>query len=92
MPVMNYRVLLDKLLRIQRAVGVESNLTVQKMLMDAEECLLELEKERVQTLLRDAHRSVISEPRTEPNSFALHAESREFQVPLDGLFGGGRLR
>jgi hypothetical protein len=71
---MNPQNLLDKLIQIERAIGVETNFTVKKMLIEAEEFLLELEKERVQALHRDAYRSVLSGFRSEPSSFALRPE------------------
>jgi hypothetical protein len=55
---MNHRDLLDKLIRIERAIGVESNLTVHKMLIEAEDCLLELAKERAESLRREEVQSV----------------------------------
>ena len=71
---MNPKDLLDKLIQIERAIGVETNFTVKKMLIEAEGCLLELEKQRVQALHRDADRSVLSGFQTEPSSFALRPE------------------
>jgi hypothetical protein len=72
---MNHQKLLDKLIRIERAIGVEDNLTLQKMLMDAEESLLALEKERVQTLRRDVSQSALSGFQNESSSFALRPDA-----------------
>lgn len=73
---MNHRDLLNKLIQIERAIGIQDNLTVQNMLMDAEQCLLDLEKERVQTMRREADLSALSGFQNEPSSFALRAEAR----------------
>jgi hypothetical protein len=58
---MNHQDLLDKLIRIERAIGVESNLAVHKMLIEAEDCLLELAKERAESLSRDAAQPLLDE-------------------------------
>lgn len=73
---MNHRDLLDKLIRIERAIGVQDNLTLQKMLMDAEESLLALEKERAQNLRRDVDLSALSGFQNESSSFALRPNSK----------------
>jgi hypothetical protein len=73
---MNHTQLLDKLIQIERAIGTEDNLTLQKMLMDAEQCLLDLEKERVRTLRRDVDLSALSGFQGGPASFALRADVR----------------
>jgi len=71
---MNHKDLLDKLIQIERAIGVETNFTVKKMLMEAEECLLELEKEGLQSPHGNACRPALSEFQTEPSSFSLRSE------------------
>ena len=73
---MDHKDLLDKLIQIQQAIGVETNFTVQKMLMEAQDCLLELEKERVENLRRNARqsdpvKSILQGFQAEPNSFTL---------------------
>lgn len=71
---MNPKDLLEKLIKIEQAIGVETNFSVKKMLIEAEECLLQLEKERVQALRGDAYRSDSSEFQIEPGSSALRPE------------------
>ena len=85
---MNHRDLLNKLLQIEQAIGVESNFTIHEMLMDAENCLLRLEKERIEELSRNAGVSVLSGYRPETSSFILRSESGDsapatvgFQAP-----------
>jgi hypothetical protein len=51
---MNHKIILEKLIEIQHAIGTQNNLTVQKMLMEAEDCLLQLEREIVEQLIRSA--------------------------------------
>jgi hypothetical protein len=73
---MNHRDLLEKLLQIERAIGVETNFTLQKMLLEAQDCLLELEKERVERLQRnvgesDSDQSILSGFQAKPNSFGM---------------------
>ncbi len=71
---MNHMDLLKKLLQIERAIGVQDNLTIQKMLMEAEQCLLDLEKERVRTLRRDVSLSALSGFQSGPSSMALRSD------------------
>jgi len=73
---MNHKDLLEKLLQIERAIGVDTNFTLQKMLMEAQDCLLELEKERVERLRRnverpDSDQSILSGFQAKPSSFGL---------------------
>ena len=42
---MNVTVLMQKLIAIEQAVGVETNKTIRSMIQDAQECLLELQKD-----------------------------------------------
>jgi hypothetical protein len=58
---MNHRDLLDRLIRIERAIGVETNFTVQMMIIDVESCLLNLEKERVEKLRHSANHIPLDE-------------------------------
>jgi hypothetical protein len=66
---MNHRELLQRLIRIERAVGVETNLTIQKMIMDVQTCLLAQEKARVEHLQHTANQP----PPDEWESFELEA-------------------
>jgi hypothetical protein len=74
---MNHRDLLDKLLQIERAIGVESNLAVREMIMNAEECLLKLEKARVEELCKNAGVSILSGYQPEASFFTLRSEPRD---------------
>jgi hypothetical protein len=78
---MNHRLLLEKLIQIEQAIGVETNVAIHKMLLEAEDCLLQLEKEMVEHLLRIERspvldRPILSEHQVEPNRFALATDSK----------------
>lgn len=53
---MDYTLLLQKLLAIEMAIGVESNRTVREMVEEAQDCLLQMQKERAESLLTHAWR------------------------------------
>lgn len=47
---MNFNVLLQKLVDVERSIGVESEIAVRQKVQDAEECLLRLQGEYVSHL------------------------------------------
>ena len=47
---MKYRLVLERLMEIERAVGVQDTHTVKRMVIDAEEFILKLQKESIQTI------------------------------------------
>ncbi|MGB8028831.1 MAG: hypothetical protein WCF30_04120 [Terracidiphilus sp.] len=51
-------VLLQKLLTIERAIGTADNATLRELVNEAEECLLQMQKERAESLMKDAWRGV----------------------------------
>lgn len=59
---MSYKTLLDKLIQIERSLGVETNLTVHKMLLEVEEHLLQMEKDLVDELRRGGNLSIPERP------------------------------
>jgi hypothetical protein len=79
--------LLEKLIQIERAIGVESNFTLQKMLIEAEDYLLQLEKELVENL-RMGTQQATSEPsallgyRPEQNGYRWVREPRSTTEPI----------
>jgi len=77
MPVANHKVLLEKLVQIERSIGIETNFTLQKMLLEAEEYLLELEKERVANLRPNAHPPVLTGRAAKADSVLLRAQLRD---------------
>ncbi len=82
---MNQETLLDKLVRIEHAIGVESNHTVHKMLMEAEDCLLQMEKEMVDKLVKNANqpppeRLILSEYQSKAKSLKLKVDSKSLTL------------
>jgi hypothetical protein len=47
-------VLLRKLLTIERAIGTADNATLRALVNEAEDCLLQMQKERAESLMKDA--------------------------------------
>lgn len=47
-------VLLRKLLAIERAIGTANNATLRELVNEAEECLLQMQKERAESLMNEA--------------------------------------
>lgn len=47
-------VLLKKLLTIERAIGTADHTTLRELVNEAEECLLQMQKERVESFMQDA--------------------------------------
>ena len=44
-PAVNVTVLMDKLFAIENAIGTASDATIRSMILDAQECLLDLQRE-----------------------------------------------
>ena len=51
---MNNTVLLQKLIVIERSIGVTDNSTLRGLVYEAEDCLLEIQKERAQSFILDS--------------------------------------
>jgi hypothetical protein len=47
---MKYRLILEKLLEIERTIGVQDAPTVKRMVIDAEEFILKLQRESIEAL------------------------------------------
>jgi hypothetical protein len=47
---MNASVLLDKLTMIERSIGVQTNTAVRNLVLDAQDCVLEMQKTRAEDL------------------------------------------
>jgi hypothetical protein len=54
MRIMNTVVVLQKLNEIERALDVEERATIRKMLVDAQLCVLELQRESPEQMRRDS--------------------------------------
>jgi hypothetical protein len=54
--------LMHKLLAIERAIGVESNRTIREMVEDAQDCLLQIQKERAEGLSARAWSDAMPRP------------------------------
>ncbi len=50
---MTTTVLLQKLLTIEQAIGTADNCTLRQLIYEAENCLLQIQKERAQEFFRD---------------------------------------
>jgi|HubBroStandDraft_1064217.scaffolds.fasta_scaffold713736_1 hypothetical protein len=50
---MNTSVLLDKLTMIERSIGVQTNTTLRNLVLDAQDCVLELQRTRAEDLRRN---------------------------------------
>lgn len=50
---MKYRLILERLLEIERAIGVEDTPIVKRMVIDAEEFILKLQRESMETRQSD---------------------------------------
>jgi|HubBroStandDraft_2_1064218.scaffolds.fasta_scaffold985426_1 hypothetical protein len=82
---MNQETLLDKLVQIEHAIGVESDHTVHIMLMEAEDCLLQMEKEMVDKLVKNANqpppeRPILSEYQSKAKSLKLKSDSKSLTL------------
>jgi hypothetical protein len=56
---MNTNILLDKLIEIERSIGVETNTTLRKQVLDAQDCVLEMQREMVENLRKGPRRFVL---------------------------------
>ena len=56
---MNNTVLLQKLLLIERSIGVTDNDTLRQLVYEAEDCLLQIQKERAQSFILDSSRGAM---------------------------------
>jgi hypothetical protein len=54
MTIMNTVVLLQKLGEIERALDVEERATIRKMVLDAQQCALQLQRESPEQMRRDS--------------------------------------
>jgi hypothetical protein len=54
MNVMNTVLLLQKLDEIERALDVEERATIRKMVLDAQQCALEIQRESPEQMRRDS--------------------------------------
>lgn len=54
--------LLQKLITIERSIGVESNSTVRELVQDAQDCLLQMQKEQAESSLAGAWRDAMLRP------------------------------
>lgn len=56
---MNNTVLLQKLLVIERSIGATDNDTLRQLLYEAEDCLLQIQKEHAQSFILDSSRGAM---------------------------------
>jgi hypothetical protein len=54
--------LLQKLIAIERSIGSESNSTIREMVQDAQDCLLQMQKEQAEGFLAGAWRVATLRP------------------------------
>jgi hypothetical protein len=54
---MNASVLLDKLAMIERSIGVQTNTTLRNLVLDAQDCVLEMQKTKTEDLRRSSRLS-----------------------------------
>ena len=66
---MEYTGLLHKLLAIEQAIGVVPNSKIREMVEDAEDCLLQIQKERAESLLTQAWRNATPDAETIRRAF-----------------------
>ena len=57
---MNSTVLLRKLIEIERSIGTASNAAMRGMVQDAEDCLLQMQKETAERFFSEAWREGVS--------------------------------
>lgn len=58
---MNITVLLQKLIAIERSIGTADNSTLRRLVHEAEDCLLQIQKERAQSFFLDSWRGAMPE-------------------------------
>jgi hypothetical protein len=56
----NTTILLQKLINIERAIGTESDQTILDKVFDAENCVLQMQREMIENLRKQPRRDVIS--------------------------------
>ncbi len=56
---MTINILLEKLIEIERSIGVETNTAVRKQVLEAQDCLLAMQKEMVEKLRKGPGRFVL---------------------------------
>ena len=56
---MNNTVLLQKLIAIERSIGTADNGTLRQLVYEAEDCLLEIQKESAQSFIVDSSRGAM---------------------------------
>jgi hypothetical protein len=56
---MNSTVLLQKLIAIERSIGTADNATLRQLVFEAEDCLLQIQKEGAQSFFLDSWRATI---------------------------------
>ncbi len=56
---MNNTILLQKLIAIERSIGAADNGTLRQLVHEAEDCLLQIQKESAQSFLVDSWRGVV---------------------------------
>lgn len=55
---MNINILLEKLIEIEQSIGVETNSTLRKQVLDMQDTLLAMQKEMVEQLRKEPRRFV----------------------------------
>ncbi|MFZ0783708.1 MAG: hypothetical protein WAM86_21375 [Candidatus Sulfotelmatobacter sp.] len=56
---MNHTILLQKLIAIEKSIGAADNRTLRQLVHEAEDCLLQLQKERAQSFFLDSWRGAM---------------------------------
>jgi hypothetical protein len=54
---MNSTILLQKLIAIERSIGMADNGTIRQLVYDAEDYLLQIQRDRAQSFLQDSWRT-----------------------------------
>ena len=55
---MDTNILLQKLIEIEKSIGVETNTTLRKQVLDAQDCVLQIQKETAENLRKGPRRFV----------------------------------
>jgi hypothetical protein len=56
---MNSTILLQKLIAIEKSIGMADNGTIRQLVYEAEDCLLEIQRERAQSFFLDSWRTTV---------------------------------
>ena len=56
---MNNTILLQKLIAIEKSIGMADNATIRQLVYEAEDYLLQLQKDRAQSFFRDSWRATM---------------------------------